>query len=164
MADGPVPSPDGVLSQDANPYTAPGTLGEAPPGGPSFLRGNPTFLPALILSAMAAIYGATLLMPLIMILETAATGSRQAMRTEDVVVLLCVTLLVGAQLLILIGAVQSIRMRRHGWAMMGAVVAAIPGLTPCLLFGIPFAVWMILELRREDVKLKFRERDARAAT
>ncbi len=81
---------------------------------------------------------------------------------SDVVPLAIFTASLIGQLAVFVGSVSALRMKRYSAAWWGAVVACIPLLTPCCVFGIPFGMWIILELRREDVQLKFAEREGHA--
>jgi hypothetical protein len=45
----------------------------------------------------------------------------------------------------------------YAGAMIGAVVACIPGCSPCCIVGIPFGVWALMTLNDPGVKAVFRE-------
>jgi GYF domain 2 len=59
--------------------------------------------------------------------------------------------------LILLGAIRMQSLRSHEMAFTAAVLAVIPGLTPCCdyLIGLVFGIWALAVLRRPDVKSQF---------
>lgn len=59
--------------------------------------------------------------------------------------------------LILVGAVKMQSLRSHEMAFTAAVLAVIPGLTPCCgyIIGLAFGIWALAVLRRPDVKSQF---------
>ncbi len=51
--------------------------------------------------------------------------------------------------------VQMLRGRTRGFAMAGAIATLVP-CTACCVLGLPFGVWALIVLMREDVKAYFR--------
>ncbi len=57
-------------------------------------------------------------------------------------------------ILVTAGAIQMKRLQGYGLAMTAAIVAMVP-CTPCCLLGLPFGIWALVVLAREDVKRAF---------
>ena len=57
-------------------------------------------------------------------------------------------------IMIVVGAVQMLRLRSYSWAMMATVLALIP-CNPVSAIGIPIGIWSLVVLNRERVKLAF---------
>jgi len=137
-----------------DPYTPPKASGEGASGGPSFLRGNPLWLPAIVLLLQSLITFAVCLQVVAVLVEL---SWRRPEDSDFVPLAIFAASLIG-QVAVIVGSVSALRMKCYSAAWWGAVVACIPLLTPCCVFGIPFGMWIILELRREDVQRKFAER------
>ena len=58
-------------------------------------------------------------------------------------------------LTVIIGAYNMHKLKSHGAAMAGAIVACIPCCGPCVLLGIPFGIWSLVVLNDKDVKSAF---------
>lgn len=56
---------------------------------------------------------------------------------------------------ILYGAYQARKGKAYRWAMAAAILGCIPILSPGLYFGIPLGIWMLIVLRRTDVRACF---------
>lgn len=59
--------------------------------------------------------------------------------------------------LVTIGGISMLRMRSYALSYTAAVVASIPCLGPCCILGIPFGIWALVVLHREDVRSAFRK-------
>ena len=46
-------------------------------------------------------------------------------------------------------------LRSYEFAMVAAILAMIPCLTPCCLLGLPFGIWAVVVLRKPGVKEYF---------
>src|SRR5690349_13751162 len=57
-------------------------------------------------------------------------------------------------ILIIIGALQMMRLKSYGGAMMASVLALLP-CGPLSLIGIPIGIWSLVVLNREKVKVAF---------
>jgi hypothetical protein len=57
--------------------------------------------------------------------------------------------------IILIGAIQMLRMRTRALAVVAAILACIPLLSPCCFMGIPFGVWALVALFRPGIPEAF---------
>lgn len=64
-------------------------------------------------------------------------------------------LLTNASLFHIYGAICMRRGVRYRIAMTSAIAACIPFLSPMVYFGIPFGIWALIVLRREDVRTAF---------
>ncbi len=53
--------------------------------------------------------------------------------------------------------VQLLRGRQYNICIIGAILAAIPMITPCFVLGIPFAIWALVVLLRKDTRAAFAE-------
>jgi hypothetical protein len=61
----------------------------------------------------------------------------------------------GISLIILLGAIQMLRLRTYWLALIGSVLASIPGVAPCCLLSVPFGIWAIVMLCMKDVRSGF---------
>jgi hypothetical protein len=64
-------------------------------------------------------------------------------------------ILLVANLVVVFGAVQMLKLRSYGLAMTGTIVSLIPCLSPCCVLGIPFGIWSLIVLLRPEVKQAF---------
>jgi hypothetical protein len=62
----------------------------------------------------------------------------------------------AVSILILIGALKMQKLQSYGMAVTASILAMVPLLTPCCLLGLPFGIWSLTVLNREDVKRAFR--------
>ncbi|MEO1527143.1 MAG: hypothetical protein AAFX06_17015 [Planctomycetota bacterium] len=58
-------------------------------------------------------------------------------------------------IIVIAGCIQMLRLKMYPLAMTAAVVSVIPFCSSCLVLGIPFGIWAIVLLLREDVKTRF---------
>ena len=58
--------------------------------------------------------------------------------------------------LMIIGAVQMLRVRSHGWAMVASFMALWP-CSPTSLLGLPMGIWALIVLGRPNVKAAFQQ-------
>jgi hypothetical protein len=70
---------------------------------------------------------------------------------------LCCGLVVrfASQIVIFLGALSMTRLKSYGFSMAAAIMATIPGLSACCLIGVPFGLWALNVLKRQDVKDAF---------
>ena len=66
----------------------------------------------------------------------------------------CLLMLVHA--VVLIGAVNMLRVRTYSIALTSAALSVIPFCSPTVIIGIPFGIWALVALSRSDVKEGFR--------
>ncbi len=57
--------------------------------------------------------------------------------------------------LVIIAAIQMLRMRTHGFALAGAILAMIDFGNCCCLLGAPFGIWALVVLLKPEVKEAF---------
>jgi len=65
--------------------------------------------------------------------------------------------LVVYNLIIIMGAINMLKLKKQGAAKMGAILAVIPLCSPCIVLGIPFGIWALVTMNRPDVKAMFAE-------
>ena len=58
-------------------------------------------------------------------------------------------------ILVVFAAIQMLRMRTWGFALAGSIIAMINIGNCCCLLGLPFGIWSIIILSRQDVKSAF---------
>ena len=63
---------------------------------------------------------------------------------------------VAVNVLILVGAVKMKKLRNYPLAMAVSILALIPCVGPCCLFGIPFGIWALIALCDDSVRMAFR--------
>ena len=56
---------------------------------------------------------------------------------------------------VLVGASKMSKLQNHQFSMTAAVVAMLPCISPCCLFGLPFGIWALVVLNRPEVKSHF---------
>jgi hypothetical protein len=56
---------------------------------------------------------------------------------------------------VIVGAARMKRLEDFRLAVIAAVLAAIPGISPCFLVGVPFGIWAIVVLSDGSVKAAF---------
>ncbi len=62
--------------------------------------------------------------------------------------------LIASGLIVMAGARMRI-LRGYGFAMMGAILAVIPCISPCCLLGLPFGIWALIVLANPEVRAAF---------
>src|SRR5262245_24331536 len=53
------------------------------------------------------------------------------------------------------GSIGMIQLKRHNLARLAALLASVPGVSPCLLIGLPFGIWGMIALNDKEVKRVF---------
>ncbi len=61
----------------------------------------------------------------------------------------------AVSVLMLVGALRMLALRSYTLAYVAAILAMLPCVTPCCLFGIFFGIWAIVVLNRPEVKPQF---------
>ena len=56
---------------------------------------------------------------------------------------------------IIVGILKMMKLQSYGFAMTATILAMIPCLSPCCLFGLPFGIWGIVILCKPEVKEAF---------
>jgi hypothetical protein len=119
--------------------------------------------PAVILIALGVISIVLLLLGLALeawlILSSAASGTAPArghsFGAADAIRILWTVLMLIANAVIVVGAVQMIRIRSHGLSQLACILAVVPLLSPCFIAGIPFGIWGLVALKDPDVREAF---------
>ncbi len=65
---------------------------------------------------------------------------------------------VAKGVIMLLGGLQLLKMRRFGWSMAGCIAAIAPSCDFCFLIGLPFGIWGLVVLLQPDVKRAFQYR------
>ena len=63
--------------------------------------------------------------------------------------------LLGLNLITALGAIQMLRRRTYGLAIVAALLALNPVNLPCCVLQLPFGIWLVV-LLRGDVRIAFR--------
>ena len=63
--------------------------------------------------------------------------------------------MVGWWVIIICAALQMKALRKHGFAMTGAILALIP-CNLAWVFGLPFGIWALVVLSKPEIKSAFR--------
>jgi len=58
-------------------------------------------------------------------------------------------------IIVLIGASKMKRLESFQYAMTASIVAMIPCISPCCVFGLPFGIWALVVLNKPEVKSQF---------
>ena len=64
-------------------------------------------------------------------------------------------LMLASSVVILLGGINMLRLRKYDVCRLGAILAFIPCVGPCYLLGVPFGVWAIIVLNRPEVRDAF---------
>lgn len=56
---------------------------------------------------------------------------------------------------VLLGALKMKEARSYGFALVAAILAMIPCISPCCCLGLPFGIWALVVLVKPDVKAAF---------
>ena len=129
----------------ANPFATPENL-------PAESRKWPLTLPSDLLIALSSASALVWILGginSILFLPT-ATGNRQYVVYGGLDIALGVI-----NLLMCVGAYLTLTKRSIFSAWLTAITATVPCLTPCVVVGIPIGIWMIVYLRRPDVRTEF---------
>ena len=57
--------------------------------------------------------------------------------------------------LIIIAALKMKKLESKGLAMTGAILAMIPCVSPCCLLGLPFGIWALVVMGKDEVSSQF---------
>lgn len=149
---------------DQNPYGYTPTMTEPPaPSGPQeALRRMRGPAIGLIVTSVAFLILISLGLCLnVVFLVTGVAEEMGRLEIEGPTVIM-IRLLTGVVLmalngLVLFGAIKMLSLKSHGWAKTAAVIACIPCLSPCYIFGIPFGIWALVVMADPAVMRAFRE-------
>jgi hypothetical protein len=62
----------------------------------------------------------------------------------------------GVSLVMLVGAINMLKLRNRGLAMAGAILGMIPVISPCCILGLPFGIWSVTVMNDPEVQRAFR--------
>lgn len=57
--------------------------------------------------------------------------------------------------IVLYGAMKMKKLEKYGLGIAASIIAMIPCLCPCCIFGLPFGIWALVILNKPDVKQHF---------
>jgi hypothetical protein len=67
----------------------------------------------------------------------------------------------GMGLVMIVGAVQMMRLKSYGWAMTASILALLP-CSPAGIIGLAMGIWSLVVLSRKDVRSAFAAASGRA--
>jgi hypothetical protein len=151
-----------VKPMEDNPYVAPKIPEGVPPStadrevAKRLVRGPATSL--IVLSVIAMLLDVLVIANVMvhdapLILEQHGQGEGMQIVAANVSVN---SLLFLVHLIVLIGAVQMLRLGSYSNAMTSAVVSLIPFCSPVVLLGLPFGVWALVVLCKARVSAVFK--------
>jgi len=56
---------------------------------------------------------------------------------------------------VLLGAAKMQKLQSYQFALTASIVAMVPCISPCCLFGLPFGIWALVVLNKPEVKSQF---------
>lgn len=150
---GPAPAPPGSYPQQS-PYDE---FGERRPNTSS--ARDAVIAPAVALLVagiigLVSMGGLTVLGTIGWLAEDAANANAEEV-AEFITGVLMFTVAAGANAAIIFCAIQMQRLKSYGLALTGAILAVIPGISPCCVLGIPFGIWALVVINQPDVKNAF---------
>jgi hypothetical protein len=57
--------------------------------------------------------------------------------------------------IVLLGASKMKKLQNYSFAMTACIVAMLPCISPCCIFGLPFGIWALVVLNKPEVKSQF---------
>ena len=57
--------------------------------------------------------------------------------------------------IVLIGAAKMQKLQSYQFALTASIVAMVPCISPCCVFGLPFGIWALVVLNKPEVKSQF---------
>jgi hypothetical protein len=57
--------------------------------------------------------------------------------------------------IVLIGAAKMQKLQNYQFALTAGIVAMLPCISPCCIFGLPFGIWALVVLNKPEVKSQF---------
>ena len=57
--------------------------------------------------------------------------------------------------IVLIGAAKMQKLQNYQFALTASIVAMVPCISPCCVFGLPFGIWALVVLNKPEVKSRF---------
>jgi hypothetical protein len=159
----------GLPPHAANPYQSPhGSQYAILPGEADPLAARRVSAPATALMVMAilgalgnlviaAMYGVILGMAMAGHVNKVANGQnpQQLVLGSVMIEIMAVGGLI-ANVVLFLGARKMYKLQSYPFAMIAAVLALIPALSPCCVLGVPFGIWAMVVLCNSSVKAAFR--------
>jgi hypothetical protein len=57
--------------------------------------------------------------------------------------------------IVLLGAAKMQKLQSYQFALTASIVAMVPCISPCCVFGLPFGIWALVVLNKPEVKSQF---------
>jgi hypothetical protein len=57
--------------------------------------------------------------------------------------------------IVLVGAAKMQKLQSYQFALTASIVAMVPCISPCCIFGLPFGIWALVVLNKPEVKSQF---------
>ena len=57
--------------------------------------------------------------------------------------------------IVLLGAAKMQKLQNYQFALTASIVAMVPCISPCCVFGLPFGIWALVVLNKPEVKSQF---------
>jgi hypothetical protein len=57
--------------------------------------------------------------------------------------------------IVLLGAAKMQKLQNYQFALTASIVAMVPCISPCCIFGLPFGIWALVVLNKPEVKSQF---------
>lgn len=62
---------------------------------------------------------------------------------------------IGVAIFIILAALRMLSLQSYSWCIAASILAMIPCISPCCLFGLPVGIWALVVLLSQDVKVLF---------
>ncbi|NND99744.1 MAG: hypothetical protein HKN47_20690 [Pirellulaceae bacterium] len=146
--------PDEPNPYARNPYTPTAETGGPPPSG-----SNPLLIPAIFLIVFASL---TVFGGVVQLAQVATNGVPQPANQDPAQAAgftigfwSSAILIPVMNLVVVAGGIAMLRRKAYALAMSGAICGVVPICGPCLVLGIPFAIWALVLLNKPEVKASF---------
>lgn len=154
---GPTPAPPPPPPRSYAPSSPYDEFGECRPSTSS--ARDAVIAPAVALLVagiigLVSMGGLTVLGTLGWLMEDAAHANAEEV-AEFITGVLMFTVAALANAAIIFCAIQMQRLKSYALALTGAILAVIPGISPCCVLGIPFGIWALVVIHQPDVKNAF---------
>ena len=136
----------------ASPYQAPRAVGKQPQTVTAVAER--VRAPAICLIVLSSVCLAILGLAMMIFVLAAAVG--EADDVSSVLNLLMGLVQLGVSLVMLVGAINMLKLRNRGLAMAGAILGMIPVISPCCILGLPFGIWSVTVMNDPEVQRAFR--------
>ena len=154
---GPTASPgDGAYHATAGPGAGPGYSGNT---SYALQRVSAPGVCLIVIAVLSLVMGVLNILANILQIGIAAVGDMK--EVMPVMFMGPVVIFSGAigiivAIVVLIGAIKMRRLETYWLAMTASILALIPCIAPCCIFGLPFGIWALVVLSDPIVKMSFK--------